>query len=42
MREIIAEVWRTGKPVAIGRNGKVTGVVGEAEIYAALINRIRD
>jgi glycine betaine/proline transport system ATP-binding protein len=42
MREIIAEVWRTGKPVAIGSGGKVTGVVGDAEIYAALINRIRD
>ena len=41
MREIIAEVWRTGKPVAIGSGSKIAGVVGEAEIFAALVNPAR-
>jgi glycine betaine/proline transport system ATP-binding protein len=40
MREIVAECWKSGKDVAIGRNGKPAGIVGEAEIYSALINRI--
>ena len=41
MREIITECWRSGKDVAVGDNGKVAGVVGEAEIYAALVNPAR-
>jgi glycine betaine/proline transport system ATP-binding protein len=41
MREIIAEVWRTGKPVVIGSGSKIAGVVGEAEIFAALVNPAR-
>ena len=39
MREIIAECWKSGKDVMIGSEGKAIGEVGEAEIYAALINR---
>jgi glycine betaine/proline transport system ATP-binding protein len=41
MREIITECWRSGKDVAVGDNGKVAGVVGEVEIYAALVNPAR-
>jgi glycine betaine/proline transport system ATP-binding protein len=41
MRDVIAEVWRSGKPVAIGSGKQVEGIVGEAEIYAALVNPAR-
>ncbi|MGI9512922.1 MAG: choline ABC transporter ATP-binding protein [Anderseniella sp.] len=39
MREIIAECWRSGKSVMIGKDGKAIGEVGETEIYSALVNR---
>jgi glycine betaine/proline transport system ATP-binding protein len=39
MREIIAECWKSGNDVMIGAEGKAVGIVGETEIYSALINR---